>query len=272
MSVLLPLDDNLFLTQTLVIFLLHAKQLGNSILVISLWGVIFLYLRWFCYSYAWSCNLWKLWRFLFMFPTAFLHLLSWFIFLYQSPSSSLCNDFHAISSKINKVLSISRSANVFVFGDFNKVYHKDWLTYSCGTGRPNELCYNFSRKTFLRWLTFILGWIYFSFDLSNSSTVAFSLSEKFDHVVVLAPIDFPWNAKRDAPPFSITAYDYSCADWDDLRDYLRYDPCKDILVLLWLLLDFVSGSRLEIMYIFLIVNIRFSFIYHHVFQVFLVLP
>ena len=28
-------------------------------------------------------------------------------------------------------------------GDFN-VHHKDWLTYSAGTDRPGELCYNFS--------------------------------------------------------------------------------------------------------------------------------
>ena len=32
---------------------------------------------------------------------------------------------------------------VFVFGDFN-IHHKDWLTYSGGTDRPGELCYNFS--------------------------------------------------------------------------------------------------------------------------------
>ena len=38
---------------------------------------------------------------------------------------------------------INLSANVFVFGDFN-VHHKDWLTYSGGTDRPGELCYNFS--------------------------------------------------------------------------------------------------------------------------------
>ena len=38
---------------------------------------------------------------------------------------------------------INPSANVFVFGDFN-VHHKDWLTYSGGTDRPGELCYNFS--------------------------------------------------------------------------------------------------------------------------------
>ena len=30
-----------------------------------------------------------------------------------------------------------------LFGDFN-VHHKDWLTYSSGTDRPGELCYNFS--------------------------------------------------------------------------------------------------------------------------------
>ena len=40
--------------------------------------------------------------------------------------------------------SFSRpSANVFVFGDFN-IHHKDWLTYSGGTDRPGQLCYNLS--------------------------------------------------------------------------------------------------------------------------------
>ena len=28
------------------------------------------------------------------------------------------------------------------FGDFN-FYHKDWLSYSGGTDRSRELCYNF---------------------------------------------------------------------------------------------------------------------------------
>ena len=39
-------------------------------------------------------------------------------------------------------MGFSRSDGV-VFGDFN-VHHKDWLTYSSGTDRPGELCYNFS--------------------------------------------------------------------------------------------------------------------------------
>ena len=51
--------------------------------------------------------------------------------------------FDSISSNIDEVLLINPSGNVFVFGDFN-VHHKDWLTYSAGTDRPGQLCYNFS--------------------------------------------------------------------------------------------------------------------------------
>ena len=74
---------------------------------------------------------------------ALLHSVSYVFFLYQSPSSLLCTVFDSISSNIDEVLSINPSANVFVFRDFN-VHHKDWLTYSGGTDRPGELCYNFS--------------------------------------------------------------------------------------------------------------------------------
>ena len=77
------------------------------------------------------------------FLLALLHSVSYFFFLYRSPSLSLCTVFYSISCKIDEVLSVNPSANVFVFGDFN-VYHKDWLTYSGGTDRPGELCYNFS--------------------------------------------------------------------------------------------------------------------------------
>ena len=65
-----------------------------------------------------------------------------FFFLYRSSSSSLCTIFVSISSNIDDVLSINPSA-VFIFADFN-VHHKDWLTYSGGTDRPGEVCYNFS--------------------------------------------------------------------------------------------------------------------------------
>ena len=75
------------------------------------------------------------------FRLALLHSVSYFIFLYRSPSS-LCTVFDSISSNIDEVLSINPSANVFVFGGFN-VHHNDWLTYFGGTDKPGELCYDF---------------------------------------------------------------------------------------------------------------------------------
>ena len=77
------------------------------------------------------------------FRLALLHSVSYFFFLYRSPSSALCTVFDSISSNIDEVLSINPSTNVFVFGDFN-IHHKDWLTYSGGTDRSGELCYNCS--------------------------------------------------------------------------------------------------------------------------------
>ena len=50
--------------------------------------------------------------------------------------------FDSISCNIDEVLSTNASA-VFVFGDCN-IHYKDCLTYSSGTGRSSELCYNFS--------------------------------------------------------------------------------------------------------------------------------
>ena len=61
------------------------------------------------------------------FRLALFHSVSYFFFLYQSPSSALCTVFDSISSNIDDVLSINPSANVFVIGEFN-VHHKDWLT------------------------------------------------------------------------------------------------------------------------------------------------
>ena len=77
------------------------------------------------------------------FQLALLYSVSYFFFLYRSPSSSLCTVFDSISSNIDEVLSINPSANVFVFRDFSG-HDKDWLTYSDGTDQPGELCYNFS--------------------------------------------------------------------------------------------------------------------------------
>ena len=93
------------------------------------------------------------------FGLALFFSVSYFFFLYRSPFSSLCTVFNSISSDMDEVLSISPSANVFVFGDFN-AHHGGWITYSGGTDRPGELCYNSSISddmTLVGWLAFLLG-------------------------------------------------------------------------------------------------------------------
>ena len=105
-----------------------------------------------------------------------------------------------------------------------------------------------SRMTLLRRLTF----------LSNSA-----------HVVVSVSFDF----QRDVPFYRI-AYDYSLADWDGLRDHLRdvHGKIYCSSVLLLLLVNFVSGFRLELIYISLIVSIRSSLTHLHLFQLLVLLP
>ena len=175
------------------------------------------------------------------FRLALLHSVSYFFFLYRSPSSALCTVFDSISSTIDEVLSINPSA-VFVFGDFN-VHHKDWLTYSRGTDRPGELCYNFSISNDLTQMVNFptripdsnshspaLLDLFISSEASICSTMAFAPLGNSDHVVVSVSIDFPTNSQQDAP-FHRIAYDYSLADWDGLREHLRDVPWENIFKL-----------------------------------------
>ena len=141
---------------------------------------------------------------------ALFHSVSYFLFHYQSPYSSLCTVLEAISSNIDEVLLINPSANVFVFEYFN-VHHKDWLNYSGGTVRPGELWSNFSISNDLTQMVNFPTWIpdcdshspaLFDFFLSPvasiCSTMAFPPLGKSDHVVASVSIDFPINSKRDA--------------------------------------------------------------------------
>ena len=122
--------------------------------------------------------------------------MSYFFFLYQSPSLSLFTVFYSISSNSDKVLSINPSANVFVFEDFN-VHHKDWLTYAGETDRPVELCYHFSISDDLTQMVNFptqvpdcdshnpaLLDLFISSDVSICSTLAFPPFGNSDHVVV----------------------------------------------------------------------------------------
>ena len=150
--------------------------------------------------------------------------------------------FDSFSSNIDEVLSINPSANVFVFGDFN-VHHKDWLTYSGGTDRSGELCYNFSISNDLTQMVNLpsripdcdshspaLFNLFISSDASICSTMAFPPLGNSDHVVVSVSIDFPLNSQQNAP-FHCIAYDYSHTDWDGLHGRLRDVPWEDIFKL-----------------------------------------
>ena len=72
--------------------------------------------------------------------------------------------------------------------------------------------------------------LFLSSETSICSTMAFPPMGNSDHVVVSVSIDLPTNSQRDAP-FHRIAYDYSRADWDGLRDYLRDVPWEDIFKL-----------------------------------------
>ena len=115
------------------------------------------------------------------FRLALLHSVSYFFFLYQSPSSSLCTVCDFFSSYIDKVLSINPSANIFVFGDFD-VHHKDWLTYSGGTDRVNSVIISNDLTQMVNFSTQIpechshspaLLYFFLSSDASICSTMAF---------------------------------------------------------------------------------------------------
>ena len=173
------------------------------------------------------------------FRLALLHSVSYFFFLCQSPSSPLCTIFDSISSKIDEVLSISPSANVFVFADF-KVHHKDWITYSGATDRPGELCSNFSISNDLSQMANFPTRIpecdshspalldfFLSSDASICSTTAFPPLGNSDRIVVSVSTDFPSNSQWGAP-FHRIAYDYSRADWRGLPHHLRDVPWEDI--------------------------------------------
>ena len=106
------------------------------------------------------------------FRLALLHSVSYFFFLYRSPSA-LCTVFDSVSSNINEVLSINASANVFLsLETLTSIIRTGLLILVKLIDLVNFVLTFLFQMTLLRWLTFLLGsqtvilivllfWIYF---------------------------------------------------------------------------------------------------------------
>ena len=180
---------------------------------------------------------------------------------------------------------INPSANVFVFGDFN-VHHKDWLTYSGGTDRPGELCYNFSISNNLTQIVNFPTWIpdyeshspalldfFLSSGASICSRMTFPSLGNSDHVVVWVSIDSPITQNRMCyfitwlMTILILVGMVFMIIWEMFHGRI---PVNSVLLLL--LVNFVSAFRLELMYMPLIINIRSNLTHFHGFQQLVLLP
>ena len=173
------------------------------------------------------------------FRLALLHSVSYFFFLYRSPSLALCTVFDSISSNIDELLSINPSGNVLFLEILMPIIRIGLPILvelidlvNCVT-ISNDLT---QKVNFPTWIPdcdshspALLDLFLFS-DASICSTMAFPPLGNSDHVVVSVSIDFPTNSQQDAP-FHRIAYDYSCADWDGLHDHLRDVPWENIFKL-----------------------------------------
>ena len=74
----------------------------------------------------------------------------------------------------------------------------------------------------------LLG-LFFPSGPSVCFTVAFASFRNSDHVVALVSTDFPSSSKMNAP-VDLTAFDYSCANWNGLWKYLWNVPVVDIFL------------------------------------------
>ena len=241
-----------------------------------MWRKDFLLLRTYLYKTADSYLCFQL---------ALLHSVSYFFFLYRSPSLSLCKVSYSIFSNIDEVISINPSANVFVFREFN-VHHKDWLYDSSGTDSTGEPCYNFSISNDLTQmvnfllvsqtviLTVLLFWIYLFL-----LTLVFVLQLLSLHLKILTMLlsQFPLTSHHihnEMPHFIALLMTILMLIgmvfviiWEMLHVRVSLNS-----VLLLLAMNFASGFRLVLTYISLIEGIRSSFTHLHGFNLLVLLP
>ena len=155
-------------------------------------------------------------------------------------------------------MKFSQSTHPLMYLRLN-VHQEDWLTYSWGNDRTGEVCYNFSISDDLTPIINLLTWTsdsdshspalldFFLFaNPSICSTVAFPPLGNSDHVVVSVSVDFPSNLEKETPLFIVQLMTILvqigmvfAIIWEMFLGLIYFN-----LVLLWLLLNFVSGSRL----------------------------
>ena len=231
------------------------------------------------YAKAFSYNI--LWL------SGFLQLFIHKLFLFWDFLLACCIPFvtftflqHVSALEIGNICSRLKSANVFVFGDFN-VHHKDWLTYSGGTDWPGELCYNFPISNDL---TQVVNFPTRIPDSDSHSTALLDLFLSSDVVFVLQWLSLHWEILMmllSQFPLTFQLIHNRTPHFIDwlmtilvliemvfvIISEMFHEKISLNLVLL-LLVNFVSGFRLELMYISLIKNIRSSLIHLHGFQLF----
>ena len=220
----------------------------------------------------------KLCRFLLTSSNGFTSLSILLFSLYCSPSLYLLTVLYSISSNIDEVLSINPSIIVLVFGDFN-VHHKVELI-----DLVNSVVVFLPQTSLLRWLTFLLGsqtviltvlffWIYLS--LLTLIFVQQRLSLHWKILIMLLsqfPLTFH-HSQRDAR-FTAELITILVLIRLVFVIILKMFHGRISLnsVLLLLPMNFVSGLRLELMYVSLIESIRSSLNHLHGFQLLVLLP
>ena len=161
---------------------------------------------------------------------------------------------------------------MFVFGDLN-VHHKGWLTYSGGTDRSGELYYNFSVSNDLTLMANFPTWI-------PACSIAFIsffwLFPSIGEFWSCRCLSFHWLSIifiMGCPVSSHCLWLFSC--WMGLSSWSFGEMFHGRISLnsvpLQLLVNFVSGFSLELMYLSLIESVKWSLTHFLGFQLLVLL-
>ena len=163
-----------------------------------------------------------------MFQLVLLHSVSYFFFVHQSPSSSLCMVFDCISSNIDEVLLINPSTNALSLKTLMSIIRTDLPILLQLIDLVNSVNFSISKNLtqMVHFPTWILDYdsdspalldLFLFSDTSNCSTMAFPPFGNSDHVAVSVSIDFLSHSQQNSL-FNRIAYGYSQANWDGVCD------------------------------------------------------